>query len=425
MGRRRSSRKMQRAARRRRERLRYVFPKPAWRKIVPILFIGFAWSLPFAFRLLDLVESKNLVTHFLRMADEWLHAHGVTEARLKLGAWLVTGIMAVWLYWGLEKLIITPSAIYRRYPFWHTPPIKWRDVDEVAIEHIERLFEGRFTMKKVLDIYSVRPWWLPWRRHIRITNRQYDGYHHAERVAVRVAIPAIARRKRKMMDQDRRPVFFPEVEPYAGRTTLLYFLAGLGALAMWLARGIWPPEIAVLRPLALVAAVLLELIAVARLAYRQIGLDHKYLYIMRRSLVRKRIPLEAITSAMVQDNSLRIKAVMKKGAKPRVVFRASQFFRNRAVMLFMLRRLKEEREAERDALPIVAIPGGLASRPVPPTPLSKRMAPPAPAPAEAEESAPVPVVSAPEQSGEVIPESGPGEVEPGKPPAPQPDALGQ
>lgn len=288
-------------------------------------------------------------------AKAWLLHHGVSSQRVLWGAGTLSGLLVLWLYLGFEKLIVTPEAITRRLPLGPRRSFRWSQLDEVLIEHIESRFEGKRSAKKILTLYATRPRFLPFRRRMKITNREFDCYHHVERLASQISIPAIAARKRQEIEEDGRIALFAMRESGDGVLAILCTVIGVTLLPLWGLDSFWAgasyPET---RPYVLAAGCILLLIGLKKFFFRQLGVDRDYIYIMRREWVMRKIPIETIVDVRVLDNRMRILARVGKNRKERQVFKTSRFIRNRGVLLRLIRDMYDARRLE-NATPIVPL----------------------------------------------------------------------
>lgn len=333
------------------EQFQYIFRKPLWRKVFPVFLLVLLWLIPLGYIVAAASESTSLAVSVIRSGEHFLRQRGLTFDRVLWVTGLASIPIILWLYWGFEKLIITPDGIVRRLPFGAKRSLRWGDVDEVLIEHIDVIFEGKQTAKKILRFYATRHPFVPWRRHMRITNSEFDCYHHAERIAAQVSIPAIAARKREEIRTKGKAARFAIREAGDSLLALAFTLAAFALIPVWGLDRLWSPEIVRLRHYTLVLMVILLIGAFRKFFFRQVGIDDKNLYIMRRDWIVKSIPLDSIVDVRVLDNRMRVFAKQRRKKKPVQVFKTNRFIRNRGVLLRLIREQREERD-RLDATPI-------------------------------------------------------------------------
>jgi len=282
--------------------------------------------------------------------------HGVTYTRVLWGACILSIPIALWWYAAFETLSVTTAMITRRYPLLPARSLAWNDVDEILIEHTERIMEGQGTAKKELFIYALRRRFMPWRRCMRLNNRQFTAFHHVERMAVMVSVPAIAARKRATMPKHGGVARFSLSEPGAGARALIYAAAAAAFAALWGLDRAWTHPWAWTRPGALILSIIFAVMCLIRLLHRELAIDPDNLYVMRRRWPIRTIPIDSITEIEVEDNTMHILATVGKKPKPRTVFSVHHYFPNRAVLLYMIRETQEARRASESVpiLPIIA-----------------------------------------------------------------------
>lgn len=334
-------------------RVEYVFHKPLWRKIVPILLLLVAWAIPALLIYATTHRGEGLSASIATLAAQWLIGIGVTIKRTAWVAGTLSLPIVLWWLAAFEKLLIDPEAITRVSLFGNRRSLRWTDMDEVLIEHIEARLEGKSTMRKILTLYAVRKPFMPWRRNLRITNRQFAGYHHVERLASEVAIPAIAARKRHEIESKKKPALFAERRPLDDLWAVILVFVGAALLAIWGTNRFWVGEYASARHYVLGAAILLLLMALRKFWFRQVGIDQENFYVMRREWVMRKVQLSSISDVRVRDNRMRVFAANKNG-KVKQVFSTSRFIRNRGVLLRLIREAHDARHLE-DATPIVPV----------------------------------------------------------------------
>ena len=335
-------------------RTRYEFRKPLWRRILPFLALLVVWTVPLLLSRRLLPGTDKLWEQIADGVIRWLEERGITFRNSVIAASGVSVPLVLWWYWGFEKLIVTTTNVTRCFPGIRLKPLDWNDVDEIFIEHTEHRFEGRDTAYKLLRIYSVRPPLEPWRRCLRVSNRQYDAYHHVERLAALVSIPAIAARKRAEMSHRGRPARFGLREPGHARRTMFIVLLAAVLLAAWGYDRVWQIHamLAPARLWAFAGGLVMLMWGLLRLPSRAVLIDADNLTIERRFRGNLVVPIDSITEAKTDDNETEIWAMMGKHPKARRVLRTGRYFHNRAVLLYMIRETLEARKAE-DARPIV------------------------------------------------------------------------
>jgi hypothetical protein len=334
-----------------------VFRKPAWRIVLPILMILAVWAVPFVASCALAPESAGPLWKLIGQAGAWLHTKGLGTVR---ACWLAgfLSIPLVYLLWtGLETLTVTSDAITRRRPGGARWSLRWLEVDEVLIEHIEQRMEDHRTDRKIMTLYAVRRPWRLWRRRMIITNRQFRDFHNVERLVTHVSIPAIAERMRRKFAVSGKPACFMERDPAEGFHIIVH-LAFAGLLTgVWASPVLWSrfPVIAVGRPYVAGAAALILLLVIRKFFYRQVAIDQRNIYIMRRSHVTRTIPLDSVIDVRVKDNLMRIFARREGTLKPKQVFKTRRFIRNRGVLLRLIREAHDQRRIH-DLTPIPPIP---------------------------------------------------------------------
>jgi hypothetical protein len=333
------------------EQFQYIFRKPLWRKMLPIFLLGLVWLIPVGYIVAATSESTALVFSVIRSTEHFLRQRGMTFDRVLWAAGIASIPVLLWLYWGFEKLVITPDGIVRRLPFGAKRSLRWGDVDEVLIEHIDVIFEGKQTAKKILRFYATRHPFVPWRRYMRITNSEFDCYHHAERIAAQVSIPAIAARKREEIRHKGKAARFAIREMGDSLLALVFVFAAFALVPVWGLDRLWTADLVRFRHYTLLLAALLLIAAFRKFFFRQLGIDEKNLYVMRRDWIVKTIPLDSIVDVRVLDNRMRVFAKQRRKKKPVQVFKTNRFIRNRGVLLRLIREQREERD-RLDATPI-------------------------------------------------------------------------
>lgn len=319
------------------------------------MFLGVvAWLGPLAIHYLSSLSGTTPVATGGRVVLERLAAAGVTQDRAVHFAMAWSALMLLWLYREFTTVVVTPTAIVRRLVPLPPRTLRWEDADEILIEHIARTWEGRRTARKTLTVFARRRWFLPWRRAMRVTNRQIEGYHRVEHLAVGVSVPAIARRKRQRIAASGRPAVFTQFE--ASDAFWLVFWAGVGisaAMAHALDK-LWVAPYDIARPAAVWLSGAAAVLSLRRVLFRQVAVGASTVHIMFCGVPYKAILVESIVSMKANDNGLKIFARKGGGDKARCVFRTRRFIRNRGVLLRLVRELQNERTLE-DQTPIVPV----------------------------------------------------------------------
>jgi hypothetical protein len=336
------------------EKARHIFRTPLWRKVLPVFLASLAWIAPLAMHYLASLAGSDRVSMAARTALAWLHQSGVTQERATQAAIGWSVLMLVWLYREFASLVVTPTAIVRRLPPFPARVLRWEDADEILIEHATRLWEGRRSARKVLTVYERPRWYRPWRRPMRVSNRQIEGYHRVENLAVAVSVPAIARRKVEQLASRGKPVVFTQFELGDGFWVVFWAAAAVLASAAFALDKLWRPPYDMVRPATVWIAGIAALLAARRLLVRQVAVGRDIVHILFAGMPYKAIPVESIVSMKATDNRLKFFVRKAKGDKARCVFSTRRFIRNRGVMLRMIRELQNQRTLE-DRTPIVPV----------------------------------------------------------------------
>lgn len=365
-----------------------MFGKPMWRKGVPLTLLALVWLPTVILRKgAELLSQapEHVVTAYAQLALDWIQARGITAQQT---AWISGALslpLLLWFYTGLERLVVTSTMILRGYPLMPKRKIRWADLDEVIIDHLEARFEGEETARRTLTLYTRRGRFLPVRRRFRVNNRQFDGYEEVERMAVGVGVPAIADRLRRRAEESGKAARFPlrtlRERMAAGvmillavalATTVFYpplweRLAATASAApenevptalqsLGLKRIPNPlalPAMKPVRPVLLGIAALLLYLAARRLWYQQLAVDHENIYVMRRGRVRKTIPLDSLADIQVLGNIMRIYAYRSDTDQdPKLMWKTRRFVPNRGVFLCLIRDVYDTRRML-DLTPIV------------------------------------------------------------------------
>jgi hypothetical protein len=371
------------------ESARYEFRKPMWHWGFPFFLILCVWGLPALFAWVPGIRSSNPLLPFLRIGHGWLVARGLTVERACWLAALLSLPLVAAVYAGFGKLLITPEAIIRKLPFARPRAFRWVDMDEVHIDHVERWFEGRRTARRVLTLHGIPGRFVPWRSRMRVTNRQFSGYMQAERLAVQVAIPAIASRKRAQVRKNSKRTLFGTPGFVHDLTGVVYASLAAVFLFAWFHGALWREPYLDLRHVTPGVSVFFALLALRRLFFRYYAVDLSNLYVIRRAWGETPIPFDHITRVGVHDGKLEVVGRRKAAQDDTVLLRDRRFFRNRGVMIGMI-RLAQEEKRQLDLTPITPFP-------------AVRFAP---GPEEGEQQRPVEDAVTPPDGGVVLDESG-------------------
>jgi hypothetical protein len=337
---------------------RYVFHKPLWRKVLPFFLLVLTWIVPaFLWRghELKLPEPFNV---WPQNGLDWFAATGITLEEAFPVAAVLSLFILFWWYKGFEILIISADAITRSSLLGFRTSLRWVDVDEVLIDHLEARMEGDATARKTLYLYEVPKGIFGTRRRMKINNRQFDGFDDVERIAVLVSVPAEASKK---------PATFAVLEP--GELLIGGLCAVLGLLIiaaafyepLWLILNI--PYVWIVRPAVIVVGVMFFLYGIFRFFYKQVGVDGENVYVMRQRWVLKKIPIDTIADIQIRENQMRVYAFVKDPEVPKQVFKTNKYVRNRGVMLRLIREIYDIRR-NMDNTPIP----GITSIPAPEPP---------------------------------------------------------
>lgn len=347
---------------------RYVFYKPLWRKVLPFFLLVLIWLVPAFLWKGDQITLPEPFNAWPQMGLDWLAGVGV---QLSHAVWVAAGISAlilIWWYKAFEVLIISADSITRNSLLGFRNTLRWVDVDEVLIDHLEARMEGDVTARKTLYLYEVPKGIFGLRRRMKINNRQFDGFDDVERIAVLVSVPAVAERLRQRVDQYKKPATFAVLEPGELFMGLLSVIVGLGVIAAAFYEPLWMlaqvPYVWAVRPGVIVLGVIFFLFGLFKFFYQQIGVDGENVYIMRLKWVLKKIPIDTIADIQIRENQMRIYAFVKDPEVPKQVYKTNKYVRNRGVMLRLIREIYDIRR-NMDNTPIPGIQSvPLGDRPI-------------------------------------------------------------
>ncbi|MGI8906548.1 MAG: hypothetical protein ACR2IE_08670 [Candidatus Sumerlaeaceae bacterium] len=339
---------------------RYIFRRPLWRKAVPVFLLTVIWLLPlFIWKGHLLPVDETPFEGWPQKGHDWLNRFGIDMRRALVGTGAISALLVLWLFTGMQTLIITPEAVIRRLPLGIRRTLRWIDIDEVLIDLVEARFEGDVTARKTLYLYSIPRGLFKTRRKLTIKSRHFEGYDDVERIAVQVSVPAVAARLRERINHTRKPALFPVREPGEGLFAFLLFCGGIFVLfaaaydPFWsykLVQQVLSPDYQrFVRPPLAAIAVIVMFTSFLRFFYKQIGVDAENIYVLVRKYVRRRIPIDTVADIQIHDNQMRIYAFTKDPEIPRQVFKTNRFIRNRGVLLRLIREEYEARRATDDA----------------------------------------------------------------------------
>lgn len=335
---------------------RYIFRRPAWRKVVPVLLLLLIWLLPLFLwkgHLLPLADTK--FETWPEKGQSWLTTHGLSLRHALVGVGTLSVLLLLWLFTGMQTLVITPEAVVRRLPLGIRRTLRWIDIDEVLIDLVEARFEGDVTARKTLYLYSIPRGLFKTRKKLTIKSHHFEGYDDVERIAVQVSVPAVAARLRERITRTQKPALFPLREPWEGLLGVLLFFGGAFVVFGSAYDPIWPSKVPYqnyIRPGLAILAGLVMLTSFLKFFYKQIGVDSENIYVLVRKYIRRRIPIDTVADIQIHDNQMRIYAFTKDPEIPRQVFKTNRFIRNRGVLLRLIREEYEARR-RRDDQPIM------------------------------------------------------------------------
>ena len=424
------------------DKIRYVFRTPLWRKLLPLFLGALAWLVPLSLDYVSRLPDTGTTITVTKSGVAWLARHGATVERAVMLAagWCV--LMLLWFHRELATLTVTPVSLIRKTPLLPGRELRWNDADEVLIDHTERLWEGNKTALRVLKVYAHRRMFDLWRRRMVVSNREFEGFHHVERLAVHISVPAIARRMLAEIDKRRRPVLFAQWQSGTGPRIVLYVLVAVAVLAAFALDSLWIDQArAPYRMYLPFVAGFLGLLVLRKLLVWQVGVDRHNVHVLLSGIVMRRVPIETITSMRANGNKLRIEARVGRDGKEKTVFSTGRFIRNRGVLLHLIRMIREQRRRH-DETPIAPVRAAghqrgkwgrstLPAREEAREPTGATEAAPAPAEVEAVEAgavAPQAETAAQEEpvsgaEAAVVPAGAPGTVDAEASPPPEPETA--
>lgn len=343
---------------------RYVFHKPLWRKVLPFFLLVLLWILPAFLWKGSMINLPEPFHTWPTLALEWLQKVGIDLESATTVAAVIACLIVFWWYKAFEVLIISADAITRSSLFGFRNTLRWVDVDEVLIDHLEARMEGDVTARKTLYLYEVPKGIFALRKRMKINNRQFDGFEDVERIAVLVSVPAVAERLRQRIDQHKKPATFAVLEPGELFMGVLSIVAGLGLVGAAFYEPVWAladiPYVWAVRPAVIVVGVILFLTGLFRFFYQRIGVDGENVYVLRYRWTMKKIPIDTIADIQIRENQMRVYAFVKDPEIPRQVYKTNKYIRNRGVMLRLIREIYDiRRNMDNTPIPgIQSIPAG-------------------------------------------------------------------
>lgn len=312
----------------------HVFVKPAWHWGLPLFVLLSLWGLFAAYAFLpDLKLQTNLLLLIQNhIFDLW--KRGYTPAKLLPTLIFASVVLCVLVYRGRYRLAITHDAITRLSPLGEPFQLRWVDVEEVYIRRIQYPLEGRERERRMLVLYGKRRRWWPFRPKLVLTNWQFQGYRDAERLAIKIAVPAIAERLRAKLTREGGVVEFGRPSFADDLRTVFFLAAGFAAaiLTLRLAR-----EAHLLAAVLGIVTLLAFVESIRSYRPRWFGVDLDHLYVFRRGRKTLKIPLTSLTEAHVTKGVMKIVASPHSTDNAEVTIRETRFFRNRGVMLALIR----------------------------------------------------------------------------------------
>jgi len=346
---------------------RYVFHKPLWRKVLPFFLLILVWIIPVFLWQGSKLQPPAPFDTWPGIVRGWLDTAGINLENSFLTAAALSVLLLIWWYKSFEVLIISAEAITRSSLLGFRNMLRWVDVDEVLIDHLEARMEGDATARKTLYLYEVPKGIFGRRRRMKINNRQFDGFEDVERIAVLVSVPAVAERLRQRIEAAKKPATFAVLEPGELLMGILSIFVGLALVLSAFYEPVWAiinvPYAWAVRPAVIVAGVFLFLYGVFKFFHLQVGVDNENVYVMRQRWVMKRIPIDNIADIQIRENQMRVFAFVKDPEVPKQVFKTNKYVRNRGVMLRLIREIYDIRR-NMDSAPIPgmpAVPTGQAS----------------------------------------------------------------
>lgn len=313
----------------------HVFVKPAWHWGLPLFVLLLIWGLFAAYAFLPHIKFHTNLLAWIQSHIFDLWKKGYTPAKLLPTLIFASVLLSGLVYRGRYRLTITYDAITRLSPLGEPLQLRWVDVEEVYIRRIQYPLEGRERERRVLVLYGKRRRWWPFRPKLVLTNWQFQGYREAERLAIKIAVPAIAERLRAKLIRESGIVEFGRPSFADDLRTVLFLAAGLAAaILMWR----FAREAHLLTAAIFGIVTVLAFVESTR-SYRPrwFGVDLDHLYVFRRGRRTLKIPLTSLTEAHVTKGVMKIVASPHSPDAAEVTIREKRFFRNRGVMLALIR----------------------------------------------------------------------------------------
>ncbi|MCX7625368.1 MAG: hypothetical protein N2Z21_04075 [Candidatus Sumerlaeaceae bacterium] len=313
----------------------HVFTKPVWHWGLPLFMLLVVWGLFAAYTFLPQFKAGSTFLSLIqnRVLDLW--KRGYSPLMVLPGVIVVSLALCVLIYRGRYRIAITGDAIIRLSPLGEPLQIRWVDVEEVYIRRIQYPLEGRERERRILVLYGKRRRWWPFRPKLVLTNWQLQGYREAERLAIKIAVPAIAERLRAKLMREGGMIEFGRPGFADDLRVVLFLASGLATaiLTTKFAQASQPLATATFGTLTL----LIFAEAIRSYRPRWFGVDLDYLYVFRRGRKTAKIPLTSLSEAYVAKGLMKIVATPSQSGDAEVTIREKRYFRNRGVMLALIR----------------------------------------------------------------------------------------
>ncbi|MGB9691752.1 MAG: hypothetical protein ACPL7D_06250 [Candidatus Sumerlaeaceae bacterium] len=316
----------------------FVFRKPTWHWGLPLFLLVLVWATFTLYNYTPTIKLQANYWPFVRNHILNLWRQGYTPGRLFPYCVAVSLVLLVAIYRGRYKITITEDGVIVQSPLGEPRILRWVDVDEVYILRIRYPLEGVQREQRKLILYQKKRYrWVPWRDKLVITNWQLDGYRQAERLAVQIAVPAIAERLRARLMRDGGKVEFGKPSLWQDLVAVSLFALGIAAsvivVRMWRAQA-WDYA-AAFATLAVVAI----FAGAGQFRRRWYRVDAEHLYVIRRGLPTLKIPLLWLREAFVSNGVMKLTAIPPHTEQRKTTIKDKNFFRNRGVMLALIRLL--------------------------------------------------------------------------------------
>jgi hypothetical protein len=305
---------------------------------VPFLGIGLAWTPWAAWKFLPEKLATGPLAKPVLQAEQFLRGY-ITDFEIQALCGFLSALSALFFIFGLTRIRLSESGVQWEIFPWIWRRWRWATLREIRIDESGRYFEDDEFAKRTLTIVGPGPLGIGTDR-LRLTNRIWDRYEDAELATIAVGVPAIADRLMRRIARGRKPLQFP-LASGIGPLGLLILL-GFSAALTWAALfdPLWNGDLASYRTIPFVAAVVLFLSSFLNFLRKSVGVDRKYLYILRRGWVLKRIPLTELADVETRDNASRIRVWRDEAhTKTREAWKTDTYIHNRGVLLHLLREL--------------------------------------------------------------------------------------